>query len=176
MRRPGFPAQWRREVVPCTLGSVTTPACFNCDQDTQVGGLPIRDRIYLGAHWRIAHAWSALPGWLVLISRRHLLSMGDLTIEEAADLGQLLRAASAALSAVVGCAKTYVVMYAEVPGFEHLHVHLVPRMPDLEAQYRGGGVFDFLKRPESEWVTADERDRLGTEIAQVIGATLEVRG
>jgi diadenosine tetraphosphate (Ap4A) HIT family hydrolase len=147
--------------------------CFNCEQDAQLDTLPIRDRVHVGAHWRIVHAWSALPGWLVVISRRHLLSLADQTQAEAADLGLVLRAASAALTEVVGCAKTYVIMYAEVPGFEHIHLHLVPRMPDLDPAYRGSGIFQLLKRPEAEWVPAEERDRLGTLLHQEIAQHLQ---
>jgi diadenosine tetraphosphate (Ap4A) HIT family hydrolase len=146
--------------------------CFNCDQNAQLDTLPIRDRIHIGEHWRIVHAWSALPGWLVVISRRHLLSLADQTPAEAADLGLLLRAASAALTEVVGCAKTYVIMYVEVAGFEHIHLHLVPRMPDLDQSYRGSGIFQLLKRPESEWVSAEERDRLATLVQAEIARRL----
>ena len=148
-------------------------ACFNCDQNAQLASLPIRDRVHAGAHWRIVHAWSALPGWLVVISRRHLLSLADQTPAEAADLGLLLQAASAALMEVVGCAKTYVIMYAEVAGFEHVHLHLVPRMPDLDPSYRGSGIFQLLKRPEAEWVPAEERDRLGMLLSQEIARRLQ---
>ncbi len=138
--------------------------CFNCDQGGRLVALPPRDRVYVGAHWRIAHAWIALPGWLVLISRRHVTGLGELSPLEAAELGQVLRAASTSLGAVVGCAKTYVVLYAEVAGFDHLHFHVVPRMPDLDPTYRGGGIFHLLKRPEAEWVPAAERDRLAALI------------
>src|SRR5690348_14362865 len=82
----------------------------------------------------------ALAGWVVLILRRHETRISELSAEEAADLGPLLRAVSTALEAVVGCSKTYVVMYAEQPGFEHLHFHVIPRMADFESQQRGGGV------------------------------------
>src|SRR3954453_5492622 len=143
-------------------------ACFNCEQGANLDGLAIRDRVYVGPHWRIVHAWSALPGWLVLISRRHVLGLAELSPDEAAALGQLLRAASAALCTVVGCEKTYVVLYAEVAGFDHLHFPIVPRMPDLDPAYRGGGVFQLLKRPESEWVPTEERDRLATAIGAAI--------
>ncbi len=139
--------------------------CFSCEQVSRLAQLPVRDRVYVGHHWRIAHAWSALPGWLILISQRHLTHIGDLDEAEAAGLGQLLRCASAALTTVVGCDKTYVIMYAEQPGFEHLHFHVVPRMADFDQRHRASGVFDFLKRPESEWVPVEERDRLGTAIA-----------
>jgi diadenosine tetraphosphate (Ap4A) HIT family hydrolase len=146
--------------------------CFNCDQNARLTSVPIRDRVHVGEHWRIVHAWSVLPGWLVVISRRHLLSLADQTPEEAVALGSLLRAASAALTSVVGCAKTYVIMYAEVAGFDHIHLHLVPRMPDLAPEYRGSGIFHLLKRPESEWVPVEERDRLATLLHDEIARRL----
>jgi diadenosine tetraphosphate (Ap4A) HIT family hydrolase len=70
-----------------------------------------------------------------------------------------------ALCSVVDCAKTYVVSYAEVSNFEHLHFHVIPRMSTLDPSFRGGGVFQLLKRPEAEWVPATERDRLALAIA-----------
>jgi diadenosine tetraphosphate (Ap4A) HIT family hydrolase len=86
------------------------PECFNCEQGARLDELLPRDRVYVGEHWRSVHAWSALPGWLVVISRRHVLGLAELTSGEAIDLGQILRAGSAALEIVVGGAKTYVVM------------------------------------------------------------------
>jgi diadenosine tetraphosphate (Ap4A) HIT family hydrolase len=147
-------------------------ACFNCEQDASLADLPVRDRVYVSPHWRIVHAWSALPGWLVLIARRHLLTLGELSGPEAIELGRLLSATSAALCAVTGCPKTYVVMFAEQPGFEHIHFHLVPRMADFDQAHRGSGVFEFLKRPESEWVSAQERDRLAMAIAEAMEPSL----
>jgi hypothetical protein len=139
---------------PATEWSLTAEEtcmhCVNCEQHSRLALLPARDRIHLGRYWRLAHAWSALPGWLVLISRRHVLDLAELTEEESTELGQLLRQASGALGVVVGCIKTYVMFFAEQPGFEHLHIHLVPRMPNFDKHHLGSGVFDFLKRPESE--------------------------
>jgi diadenosine tetraphosphate (Ap4A) HIT family hydrolase len=133
--------------------------------------LPLRDRIHLGTHWRLAHAWSALAGWLVVISQRHVEELADLTGEEAAELGQILQRASAALRAVTGCVKTYIVLFGEQPGFEHLHVHVVPRMADFDKQHLGTGVFEFLKRPEHEWVAADSRDRLAAVLIEALGGS-----
>lgn len=142
--------------------------CFNCQQDRDLGRLPVRDRVHASALWRLVHAWSSLPGWLVLISRRHVVSPGELNEAEAVELGQLIRAASAALSDVVGCDKTYVVMFGEKPGFEHLHFHIVPRMADLDEPRRGSGIFAHLKAPESEWVPDSERDRIGLLVGRRI--------
>jgi diadenosine tetraphosphate (Ap4A) HIT family hydrolase len=140
--------------------------CLSCTQYAQLAELPPRDRIHVGTHWRIAHGWSALPGWLIVIAQRHVAQFSELTSEEATELGSLLREASAALSAALGCVKTYVVSYGEQPGFEHLHLHVVPRMADFEAHQVGSGVFQLLKCPESEWVAPAERDQLSVALAR----------
>lgn len=75
----------------------------------------------------------ALPGWMVVIPARHILSLADLTTTEAAGLGPLLTAASQALASVTGCPKTYLASFAENEGFRRLHIHLIPRAADVNA-------------------------------------------
>jgi mannose-6-phosphate isomerase len=41
------------------------------------------------------------------------------------------------LKAVTGCAKTYVMLFAEAQGFRSPHLHVVPRSGDLPGNYRG---------------------------------------
>jgi len=43
---------------------------------------------------------------------------------------------------------------------DHVHAHVVPRMPDLAEAQQGLGVFTLLDRPATEWVSEAERDRL----------------
>jgi diadenosine tetraphosphate (Ap4A) HIT family hydrolase len=102
--------------------------CFSCEQTPRLADLPIRDRMYNDGLWRLAHALNcALPGWLVLPPLRHVESLADLTADEAGALGLLLQRVSVAVGEVVGCAKTYVALYAELPRFRHLHFHIIPR-------------------------------------------------
>lgn len=45
-------------------------ACFVCRQNAAVDRLPLRERILLTEHWRVAHAFdTSLPGWLVVGAR-----------------------------------------------------------------------------------------------------------
>jgi len=117
--------------------------------------------------WRVAHAFnSALLGWLVVMPRRHVESVHELNDAEVASLGPLLRQVSAALVEVLGCVKTYVVMFAEMPGFTHLHFHIIPRRTNLPEELRGGKVFDYLKRPEAQWVSAEQRRELALQLRE----------
>lgn len=148
--------------------------CFSCEQAKRGVDLPIRERIYADGLWRVAHAFnSSLPGWLVVLPQRHVTSLAELTADEAAVLGPLLHQLSQALQHVVGCAKTYVMQFAEAEGFSHVHFHVVPRMPDLSHEHTGPRIFHFLKQPQAAWVSAGEMDRIGASIAEQIHVPLQ---
>ncbi|MEU2677569.1 HIT family protein [Streptomyces sp. NPDC007107] len=144
---------------------MTAPDCYVCGREAEFGALPPRECVAFDAHWRVAHAFdTALPGWLVLLPRRHVTAVHDLTDAEAASLGSWQVGLSRALRSVTGCVKTYVVQFAEAEGFAHAHFHIVPRMADLPPERRGAGIFGLLGRPEPERVTADRADQLARSL------------
>ena len=129
-------------------------ACRHSGRDA-----PFRERFVREAGWRVAHDFnSSLAGWLILAPLRHLHSLAELTTEEATALGALLRESSIALERVTGCSKTYVMLFAEAEGFAHLHVHVVPRMPDQPADRRGPAVFGYLE--DGHAIAAERRDAI----------------
>lgn len=142
--------------------------CYSCGRNAiEAEALPSREQIHLDAHWRVAHALSsALPGWLVILPRRHILSLSDMTAEEASTLGSLLPRLSRALETVTGARKCYLMFFAEAPGFEHLHIHLVPRFEDLPEDRRGPSVMYYLNRPRHEWIAEGEMDRVAEEVRE----------
>jgi diadenosine tetraphosphate (Ap4A) HIT family hydrolase len=137
---------------------MTTPAdCYTCAQNARGDEAPVRERIAADELWRAAHAFnSALPGWLVLVPRRHVTSLAELTDAEAAALGVWQVRLSRALKTVVGCQKTYVAQFAEAEGFSHVHFHVVPRQLDLAPELRGPRVFQLLGAAGRQQVS-DER-------------------
>ncbi len=140
------------------------PGCFPCDQQAGVA-LPPREDVVHTDHWRVAHAFnSMLPGWLVLLPTRHVASFTELTPEAADELGGLVRRLGAALEAVTGCVKTYLMQFSEAEGFSHLHLHLVPRLPDHPADALGPRVFAYLTEDQSQWLPTTERDRIALSI------------
>ncbi|MCF3962308.1 HIT family protein [Streptomyces fuscigenes] len=139
---------------------MTTPDCYACGREAEFDDLPPRERVAHDQYWRVAHALDTpVPGWLVLLPRRHVAAVHDLTDAEAAALGVWQVGLSRALRSTTGCAKTYVVQFAEAEGFAHVHFHIVPRMADLRPEHRGPGIFDLLRRPGRRHVTAEEADR-----------------
>lgn len=139
--------------------------CYTCDSETPVEQMPPRERIGYDDHWRVAHAiGSGLTGWLVLVPRRHVMELADLTPAEAASLGGWQVRLAQALRAELGAAKTYVMELGELPGF-HLHFHVVPRLTDLAPDLRGPRVFGLLGQgPDSE-VPAADRDAFAARLS-----------
>ncbi len=121
------------------------PNCMACEANagerTAPGGV-----IYQDSFWRLEHILSPAPlaGWLVLKPLRHCEGLEELTEQEAAGLGSLLRAACLALRAVTGAAKVYSLFLGEAVA--HLHIHLIPRAPGHPEALRGPRVFELLRR------------------------------
>ncbi|TLS44176.1 HIT family protein [Streptomyces montanus] len=151
---------------------MTTPDCYACGQEERFDDLPPSERIAVDQHWRVAHAFdTALPGWLVLLPRRHVTAIHELTDAEAGTLGLWQVRLSRALRDVTGCVKTYVAQFAEAEGFAHAHFHIVPRMSDLPQELRGPRVFGLLRRPEQQWVAPDVTDGIVRSLRQWAATT-----
>lgn len=139
--------------------------CYVCDREAEFDRLPPRERIAYDDHWRVAHAFgSALLGWLVLVPRRHVMELADLTDEEAESLGVWQVRLARALAAELGTPKTYLAEFGEAPGF-HLHFHVVPRRPEFDPSLVGPKVFDLLGRGGDEEVSAEDQDDLAETLA-----------
>jgi diadenosine tetraphosphate (Ap4A) HIT family hydrolase len=143
--------------------------CRSCELG-EAPDKPLRERVLVTDSWRVAHAFdTSLPGWLVVVPHEHVESLSDLSDEAAAELGPLLQRLSRALESVVGCTKAYVLFLAEADGFPHVHLHVVPRMPDQPAEERGPRIFSRLGVPDHEVVPEEERDVLAVRITEVVG-------
>lgn len=119
--------------------------------------------------WVVEHAYpTSLVAWIVIVLKRHADALHELTRAEGEELGLLQWAVCRALELETECVKEYAVFFAEVPEFNHVHVHIVPRAADLPPELRGGRVFAFLKtRPEdaiSPEAVVEVCERLGHEV------------
>ncbi|MEV0397697.1 HIT family protein [Polymorphospora rubra] len=140
-------------------------SCLSCTQNAEDTNRPRENWIASDDHWRVGHAvGTAVAGWLVLVPRRHVVTIADLTDEEAAALGTWQIRLSRALHTVTGCAKTYVAQFAEVAGFEHVHFHVVPRAHGLPHQFQGPRIFGLLGNPDQPCVTPAEVARISAAL------------
>lgn len=145
--------------------------CLTCELVTRrdAGEAPLWDAIYRTPFWDLVHSYNtSLPGWLVLISRRHLAAVDEMTEAEALELGALLRQVSLALKQVTGCQKTYVIQFAEAAEHPHVHFHIVPRMADQPEDRKGPKIFGYLGVPDDERVSEAQMNEIGAMVRELL--------
>jgi diadenosine tetraphosphate (Ap4A) HIT family hydrolase len=141
--------------------------CKTCELITRRNGgsAPLWDCIHRTPYWDVVHSYdTALPGWLVLVVRRHIIAVDELTDAEATELGQLIRRTSMALKEVTGCLKTYVIQFAEKADHPHVHFHIVPRMADQPHERKSTLIFGYLGVPEGERVSEDMMNSIAVKV------------
>jgi diadenosine tetraphosphate (Ap4A) HIT family hydrolase len=131
--------------------------CLTCKSISGEQPISPAPRIFEGQYWLVDHAYPCkLTGWLVLVLKQHAEALHKLSSEEFTEMGDLLGRAVKALKNVVGSEKEYVMCFAEAEGFQHIHVHIVPKASDLPEELRGPGVFAMLKVSPEDAVPPDE--------------------
>lgn len=140
-----------------------TDECAFCVADVE--DAPPRERAVRTNRWRLVVHRSALPGWFLLIPRRHIESLHEMTPEEAADLGPLIQRASTLHVQHFGALKTYVMQFAE--GVSHVHFSLAPRRADIPTDRIGPASMGFNSKDEP--LSPEQRDEIALEVAGVWG-------
>jgi len=141
--------------------------CFTCEllSHRDRGQAPLWDNIHRTDYWDVVHSYNtALPGWLVLVIRRHIESLDQMTDAEALELGLLIRKTSVALKEITGCLKTYVIQFAEAKEHPHVHFHIVPRMADQPQNRKSIFIFGYLGVEEEERVSEEEMNEIGRQV------------
>ncbi len=143
--------------------------CYACDRNMAAADLRPWEQVHVSEHWRLTVAFNAsLPGWLVLLPRRHVEGLQELDQREAEEMGGLLRAASAALVEVTGCLRTRSCCLPRPRGSATFHLHVVPRHADLPAERRGPAVFAYLGAPPEQRVPESDRDLLAARLREAL--------
>lgn len=148
-----------------------TTECKTCMMVAQrdEGIAPLWDNIYRTDYWDVVHSYNtAVAGWLVLVPRQHRDAIAELSIEEAAELGLILKKVSVALAEVTGCVKTYVMQFAEHPLHPHVHFHVVPRMADQPAELRSWRVLTQLGVSEEQRISESEMNEIAGRLRGIL--------
>jgi len=118
--------------------------CFICSKHNGQEATPPGGYIYEDEHWMICHAPGKLGplGTLFIESKRHFLDYAEMTDEESASLGNVMRKIYYALKLHTEAERIYQVTL--IDGVPHFHSWLVPhRKDDLEKGMK------FLARDDS---------------------------
>ena len=126
--------------------------CFICRKHNGLESTPSGGYIYEDSHWMVCHVPVNLGplGTLFIESRRHFLDYAEMTVEEAASLGNLLKQVYAALKEYTEAERIY--QLSTMEGQPHLHIWLVPRRRNVPE--RG---LKFLAKDD----TCEEKDAIG---------------
>jgi diadenosine tetraphosphate (Ap4A) HIT family hydrolase len=104
--------------------------CFLCRKHVGKEAAPTGGYIYEDEHWMVCHAPGKLGplGTLFIESRRHFLDYSEMTSEESASLGNVMKKIYSALRMHTGAERIYQVTLIE--GIPHFHSWFVPRRKD----------------------------------------------
>ena len=153
---------------------ITIKICKTCEliANRNTGTAPLWDCIHRTPLWDVVHSYNtALPGWLVLVVRRHIESLDELTDPEAVELGQLIRRVTFALKEVTGCMKTYVIQFAEAAEHPHVHFHIIPRMANQPDNRHSSQIFGYLGVPEEERVSQEVMNAIAVKVRDILLTT-----
>jgi diadenosine tetraphosphate (Ap4A) HIT family hydrolase len=105
-------------------GTDETSACEACQLSEGRSPLP-GGRIHETAHWVVEHCVGPLGlGTLIVKPRRHVTAVADLTDDEAAELGPLLRLTSDIAREIVPAEQVYNCLWSHAGG-RPVHIHYV---------------------------------------------------
>lgn len=127
--------------------------CGICTKLTNPEGV-----LYENALWqvRVIDPPTAVPGWVLLISRRHLAGPAEFDEREAASFGPTLQHLQRALLDVTGALRIYLAAMGE--SSPHLHAHFVPRYATMPKDAKAWGVFDLQRAAAAGEIPVDEAE------------------
>lgn len=131
--------------------------CYTCRSISGERRISPGPTIFEGEFWLVEHAYPCrMVGWLVLVLKRHVEALHELSGEEFAELGELQGRVARLLHGEMGCEKEYMACFAEAEHFRHVHVHMVAKDKGLPPELKGTAIFAMLKATDEEAVPPDE--------------------
>lgn len=139
--------------------------CLSCLSNSGVKRINPGEIIYEGNYWLAEHVYpTGLSGWLVIVLKRHIEKLHELTLEEWIELGEINYRLSGALKTILNTEKEYSCCFAEMEGFRHIHFHLIPKTAEFKIENNGSKVFNYLRVSENDSVSKERIIELCTLI------------
>src|ERR1700759_4472975 len=110
----------------------------------EASGVQAEPALYEDDLWVVRPAQPAgVPGWMLLITNRHVGGPAHFDDREAAAFGPALRHFSRVLEQVTGALRIYTAAMGE--SHPHFHAHLVPRYATMPREAKAWSVFDLQR-------------------------------
>jgi diadenosine tetraphosphate (Ap4A) HIT family hydrolase len=147
--------------------STASPACAVCATLSGPGRL---EPLYEDALWHVRPAPSppGVPGWMMMVSRRHVAGPSHFDDDEARAFGLALRHFERVLERVTGALRVYTAAMGE--SSPHFHAHMVPRTATMPNDAKGWGVFDLERAAKAGEINVDlaEARRIAAAYARAL--------
>jgi diadenosine tetraphosphate (Ap4A) HIT family hydrolase len=104
-------------------------------------------------HVRPIDAPSGVPGWMMMVARRHVAGPAQFDAREAASFGPTWCHLQRVLLEVTGALRIYTAALGE--SSPHFHGHLIPRFEQMPKEAKGWGVFDLERAAKAGEVQVD---------------------
>jgi diadenosine tetraphosphate (Ap4A) HIT family hydrolase len=126
--------------------------CGICDK---LYGPSRREPLYEDDLWHVRHAGPpyALPGWMMMISRRHVGGPAHFNDAEAHSFGIALRHFESVLEEITGALRIYTAALGE--SSPHFHAHMVPRYAQMPKDAKAWAVFDLERAVKAGEIEVD---------------------
>jgi diadenosine tetraphosphate (Ap4A) HIT family hydrolase len=123
--------------------------------------------------WHVRHAAPpyGVPGWMMLISRRHVAGPAHFNDEEAKSFGFALRHFERVLEEVTDALRIYTAAMGE--SSPHFHAHMVPRYRAMPKDAKAWAVFDLERAARHGEIAVDPSDvrRVSEAYRRALSAT-----
>jgi diadenosine tetraphosphate (Ap4A) HIT family hydrolase len=150
-------------------GAGAVPACAVC---ATLAGPGRQEPLYEDALWHVRPAPSppGVPGWMMMISRRHVAGPAHFDDAEARSFGLALRHFERVLEEVTGALRVYTAAMGE--SSPHFHAHMVPRTAAMPKDAKGWAVFDLERAAKAGELAVDaaEAARVAAAYARALAA------
>ena len=104
-------------------------------------------------HVRPADDPPGVPGWMMLIARRHVPGPAHFDDREAETFGPALRHFERVLEQVTGALRIYTAAMGE--SAPHFHAHMVPRYASMPKDAKAWAVFDLQRAAKAGEIAVD---------------------
>jgi diadenosine tetraphosphate (Ap4A) HIT family hydrolase len=113
------------------------------------------DALYEDDLWLVRHADApyGVPGWMMLLTKRHVGGPAHFDDEEARRFGGALRHFERVLEEVTGALRIYTAAMGE--SHPHFHAHMVPRYASMPKDAKAWGVFDLQRAAGAGEIAVD---------------------
>jgi diadenosine tetraphosphate (Ap4A) HIT family hydrolase len=140
---------------PCDAAIMSDQPCAVCATLSGPGRL---EPIYEDDLWHVRPAPSppGVPGWMMMITRRHVGGPAHFNDDEARAFGLALRHFERVLEQVTGALRVYTAAMGE--SSPHFHAHMVPRTAAMPKDAKGWGVFDLERAAKAGEIAVDDAE------------------